>query len=168
MSDEVRAARRRLALRAAGAGLAWSLGLLLTAVLVPLYDGQTSSDANGLTLSTATYVQRYGPWVLVPLLAALLATVAAVLAVARPALALRRAALAAAAGVTVLGLGLVTNGGILLAPVAIALGVALWLTRPAPSGPRPGSGRARDPGAGPDRKRTRSRRPRGSAPRTEN
>ena len=167
MSDEVRAARRRLGLRAAGAGLVWSLGLLLTAVLVPLYDGQTSTDANGLTLSTATYVQRYGAWVLIPLLAALLAAVAAVLAVTRPAPALRRAALAAAAGVTVLGLVLVTNGGILLAPVAIALGVALRLTRPAPPGPRPGSGRAHDPGARPEPKRPRSRSLRRSAPGAE-
>jgi hypothetical protein len=193
MSDEVRAARRRLALRAAGGGLAWSLGLLLTAVLIPLYDGQTSSDANGLTLSTATYVQRNGAWVLIPLLAPLIAAVAVAVAVARPAPGLRRAALAAVAGVTVLGVVLVTSGGILLLPVAILLGGALRLTRPARSGRSPGSGRARGtrPGAGAGRGRgtgvdadpgrargtgpgpdagpapTRSRRRGRSAPRTE-
>jgi hypothetical protein len=151
MSPEVRAARRRLALRAAGGGLVWSLGLVLTAVLVPLYDGQTSSDANGLTLSTATYVQRNGAWVLIPLAVPLIAGAVALVAIARPAPYLRRAARAAVACLTVLGLVLVTSGGILLLPVAILLGFALALTRPAARAAR----------------RTRSRPPRRSAPRTE-
>lgn len=131
MSEKVRAAKRRLALRAAGGGLAWSLGLLLTGVLAPLYNGQTSSDANGLTLSTATYVQRNGVWVLIPLITPLIAAVVAMVAVARPAPGPRRAALAALACVTVLGVVLVTSGGILLLPVAVLLAAALRLTRPA-------------------------------------
>lgn len=128
MSVAVRARRRRLALRTAGAGVAWSLGLLLTALLTPLYTGQTSADANGLTLSTATYVQRTGTWVLIPLAVPLIASVAAAVAVARPGRRLRRAAGTAVLATAVLGLVLVTSGGVLLLPVAILLTVALRLT----------------------------------------
>ena len=128
MRPEVRARRRRLALRAAGGGVAWSLGLLLTGLLVPLYDGQTSADANGLTLSTATYVQRTGAWVLIPLALPLIASVVAAGAVARSDRRLRRAAGAAVLGTAVLGLVLVASGGVLLLPVAILLTAALRLT----------------------------------------
>ena len=143
MSPEVRAARRRLALRAAGGAIVWSVGLLLTAVLVPLYNGQTSSDANGLTLSTATYVQRNGTWVLIPLAVPLVAAIAAMVAVARPAHRPRLAARVAVACVTALGLVLVTSGGVLLLPVAMLLGAALALTRPA--APAQGRTRSRPP-----------------------
>lgn len=151
MSAEVRSRRRRLALRAAAGGVAWSLGLLLTGLLVPLYNGQTSADATGLTLSSATYVQRTGAWVLIPLALPLLAGVAAAFAVARPDPRLRRAAGAAVLCTAVLGLVLVASGGIVLLPAAVLLAVALRLTRPA----APGSGHAP------------SRRPRRTGPRPE-
>ena len=157
MSPEVRAARRRLAVRAAARRSVWSLGLMLTAVLIPLYNGQTSSDANGLTLSTATYVQRNGAWVLIPLAAATARRASSRWWPSpRPAPGLRRAAQAAVASVAVLGLVLVTSGGILLLPVAILLAAAVALTRPAsPARPthaitalppeRPPQPRAEDP-----------------------
>jgi len=151
MSPEVRTRRRRLALRAAGGGVAWSLGLLLTGLLVPLYDGQTRADANGLTLSSATYVQRTGAWVLIPLALPLLAGVAAAVAVARPDPRLRRGAGAAVLCTAILGLVLVASGGIVLLPAAILLAVALGLAPPA----APGTGRAQ------------ARRPRQPAPRPE-
>ena len=128
ISPEARTRRRRLALRAAGGGVAWSLGLLATGLLVPLYDGQTSADANGLTLSSATYVQRTGAWVLIPLALPLLASVVAAVAVTRPDRRLRRAAGAAVLATAGLGLVLVTSGGVLLLPVAILLTAALRLT----------------------------------------
>ncbi len=151
MSPEVRTRRRRLALRAAGGGVAWSLGLLLTGLLVPLYDGQTRADAAGLTLSTATYVQRTGAWVLIPLALPLLAGVVVAIAVARPDPRLRRVAAAAVLCIAILGLVLVTTGGVVLLPAAILLAVALWLTRP----------------VSPDAGRARAGRPRRPAPRPE-
>jgi len=144
MSPDVRARRRRVALRVAGAGAAWSLGLLLTALLTPLYHGQTTADANGLTLSTATYVQRSGAWVLIPLALPLIASVVTVLAVVRADPRLRGTAGAVTASVAILGLVLVASGGILLLATAITLGVALRLTRAAVSGP--GRARSRRPG----------------------
>jgi len=100
----------------------------LTGLLVPLYDGQTSSDATGLTLSSATYVQRTGAWVLIPLALPLLAGVIAAVAVARPDPRLRRAAGAAVLCTAVLGLVLVASCGVLPLPVAILLTAALRLT----------------------------------------
>ena len=84
MSPEVATRRRRLGLRLAAAALIWSLGLLFTALVVPLYNGQTTSDANGLTLSTATYVQRFGVWTLVPLVLPALAAIATLVAITGP------------------------------------------------------------------------------------
>jgi len=72
--------RRRLALRLTTAAWVWSVGLLLAALLLPAYDDQTVSNANGLTLRTATFVQVNGNWVLIPI--ALPAVVSLVVAVA--------------------------------------------------------------------------------------
>jgi hypothetical protein len=48
------------------AALVWSLGLVVAAVLVPAYGGQTVSDSRGLTLTSATLVQVNGAKVLIP------------------------------------------------------------------------------------------------------
>ena len=50
----------------------------MSALLLPVYDGQTIVDANGLTLTTATYVQRNGAWVLIPIALPAVAAVAVV------------------------------------------------------------------------------------------
>ena len=137
MSSEVVSRRRRLAIRLTAAALAWSIALLVTAVVAPLYDGQTTSDANGLTLGTATYVQRNGVWVVIPLVVPMIAGVATGLALLRPDPRRRRLALLAVAVLALLGVVLVVTGGVLLLVPAVLLALALRLTRtPAADRPR--------------------------------
>ncbi len=127
MTSRVALRRRRLAIRLTGGALAWSLGLVVSALLIPVYDGQTIVDANGITLTTATYVERNGAWVLVPILIPVLASVAVALAIARPD---RRAAGWAwppVGLVWAVGLVTVTNAGVLLLPVAVLASLALRL-----------------------------------------
>lgn len=140
MSSEVASRRRRLAVRLTAAALVWSVALLVTALLAPVYDG-TTSDANGLTLTTVTYVQRNGAWVLLPLAVPLLAGLAAVAALAGPDPRRRRGALLAVALLTALGLVLILTGGVLLLVPAALLALALRLTRtPSARGSRPRTG----------------------------
>ena len=76
MSAQVAQRRWRLAVRLTVAALVWSLGLLLAALLVSSYHGQTASSADGLSLHSATLVQVHGlsalVLVVVPVLASLL------------------------------------------------------------------------------------------------
>ncbi len=57
--------RRLLVTRLTVASFVWSLGLVLAALLVPVYN-QTESGTNGLSLSRATLVQADGAKVLIP------------------------------------------------------------------------------------------------------
>ena len=129
MNPEVATRRRRLALRLAGAGLVWSLGLLLTALVVPLYNGQTTSDATGLTLSTATYVERFGVWTVIPLVLPVLAAIAALVAITGPSHRRRRAAAALIGLTAVAGIVFVVSGGVVLLPVALLTAGGLRLVR---------------------------------------
>jgi hypothetical protein len=122
--------RRQLAIRLTAAALTWGVGLLLSALVLPVYNGQTIVDANGLTLTTATYVQRNGAWVLVGIGLPAVAAVAAGLAIARPG---RRAARWAwlAVGLTwAVGLVTVVNAGGLLLVAAVLTSLALRLVAP--------------------------------------
>jgi hypothetical protein len=82
MSADVAERRWWLAVRMTGAATVWSLGLLLAALLVPAYDGETSSPDTGVTLTRVTLVQSKGVWalllVVVPLLASILVAAAMV------------------------------------------------------------------------------------------
>jgi len=49
------------------AALVWSFGLLLAALLIPAFDGQTVTNSSGTTLPSATFVQVNGTWVLIPI-----------------------------------------------------------------------------------------------------
>lgn len=73
MNAEVAWRRWQLALRLAVIALVWSFGLLLAAVLVPAYNGNTNSAADGVTLTRVTLVQSHGAgWlalVVIPVLA---------------------------------------------------------------------------------------------------
>jgi hypothetical protein len=61
MSERVLERRWRLAVRLTVAALVWSLGLLLAALFVAVYKGQTvSSGTAGITLTTRTFVQVHG------------------------------------------------------------------------------------------------------------
>lgn len=68
MSPNVALRRWRLSVRLTGAALIWSVGLVLAALLVPVYNGQTVSSSQGLTLSTATLIQVNGARALIPVL----------------------------------------------------------------------------------------------------
>lgn len=47
-------------MRLTGGALTWSLGLVLAALLIPTYNGQTVSSSEGLTLTSRTAVQVHG------------------------------------------------------------------------------------------------------------
>lgn len=67
MSQNVASRRWRLAVRLTVAAVVWSVGLLLAALLVPAYNGQTRGGVNGLTLIKLTAVQADSTWILIPL-----------------------------------------------------------------------------------------------------
>lgn len=65
MSERVLSRRWQLAIRLTVAALVWSVGLLLAALLLGSYSGQTVSSDAGVTLTTRTFVQVNGPGSLV-------------------------------------------------------------------------------------------------------
>jgi hypothetical protein len=66
MSARTASHRWRIAVRLSVAALVWSFGLVLAALFAPAYStSSTSSDVNGVTLSSATLVQVNGAWVLI-------------------------------------------------------------------------------------------------------
>jgi hypothetical protein len=79
MSSSVASRRWRLAVRLTAAALAWSLGVVLAALLVPAYD-TSSSSSQGLTLTRATLVERHGAraliLVVIPMLVSIVVAVA--------------------------------------------------------------------------------------------
>jgi hypothetical protein len=61
MSASTVAARWSVATRLTAGALAWSIGLVVAAVALPVYSGSsTSSDVNGVTLTNSTLVQVNG------------------------------------------------------------------------------------------------------------
>jgi len=67
VSQNVASRRWRLAVRLTVAAVVWSVGLLLAALLVPAYNGQTRGGVNGLTLIKLTAVQADSAWILISL-----------------------------------------------------------------------------------------------------
>ena len=137
MSSRVAERRRRLAVRFVVAAFVWSMGLVLAALLVPAYSGQTTSSSNGLSLSSATLVEVNGAAVLIPV--ALPAVLALLIG-----LAMRRGYShgrdwTRAAAWIMLGLLWVLVAvsilsiGVFIIPVAVLLGLALRLM-PTPGG----------------------------------
>ena len=129
--SDVALRRYRLALRLTIAAVVWSLGLILAALLLPAYNGQTVSNAQGLTLTTATLVEVNGFGVLIPVAIPALASIVVAASVRR-----RRthgrdrsatvawvmiALLAALALLTILSIG------IFLAPVLVLLVIGMTL-----------------------------------------
>lgn len=132
MSARVAERRWWLAVRLTAAAIVWSLGLLIAAVVIPAYNGQTTSPATGTTTVTRlTLVQSKGLWalglVLVPLLAA--GVVAAALAARRrdDARWSRPAAWGAVGVLAVVCLLGITSVGALMVPAAVALAVGVRL-----------------------------------------
>lgn len=134
--------RHRLALRLTAAAGIWSGGLVLAALLVPAYDGETVSAAAGVTLARVTLVQHDGwpalLYVALPAIASLLVLAALVLrrpdgrdrSGARPRARtwLRPAASIVTAGLTIESLLTIASLGAFLLPVAVLLALALRLS----------------------------------------
>jgi hypothetical protein len=136
MSSSAASRRWRLAVRLTAAALAWSLGVVLAALLVPAYDASSSSP-QGLTLTRATLVQRHGARALI--LVAIPMIVSIVVAVAiygrhrggpRWNAPVAWVAIGLLAAESVLG---ITTLGAFIAPVVILLALSFRL---APSPPR--------------------------------
>jgi lysylphosphatidylglycerol synthetase-like protein (DUF2156 family) len=138
VSPNVARARWRLAVRLIAAALVWSLGLVLAALLVPAYDGQTVTSSRGLSLTTATLVQVHGAKALILAAIPTVASIVVGLAVYR-----RRAAgerwTEIAAWTTVGALAVVALLGILsigafMIPVVILLALSVRLVPPPQAG----------------------------------
>jgi hypothetical protein len=131
MSPEVLNRRWQLASRLTAGAFLWAVGVILAALLLPSFDDQTISNAKGLTLTTATFVQVNGPWVLIPVALPLL-----VVAIVAVTLRARRTqgpqwagtvAWAAVGGLLLLGLITIASIGTLALPVVLLLALALRL-----------------------------------------
>ena len=148
MSERVRERRRHLAIRLTVAALVWSVGLILAALLLGAYSGQTVSSDAGVTLTTRTFVQvnGLGSLVLVAIPAAACLIVGAALwqrhrrqpAWSGPAAWTAVAVLAVEAA-----LGIATIG-VFLIPVVILLALSVRLV-PGPAAPPAPARSARSP-----------------------
>jgi hypothetical protein len=127
--------------RLAAGALVWAVGVVLAALLLPAFNGQTvSSELNGVTLTTATFVQVNGAWVLIPVAVPVVVTV-----LVGVALRARRtngpswvgpAAWAALAVVLVLALVTIASIGAIMLPVVVLLVLAMRLVPAATDHPR--------------------------------
>jgi hypothetical protein len=128
--------------------LVWSLGLVVAALVLPTYDGQTTTSSQSVTLTTATLVQVNG-------IRALVVVAIPVLVVALVGVALYRrwvagarwsaivawsmiAILAAEAGLGILSVGAFMVPALILLVMATRLVVTPEAIRPRPTA-RPGS-----------------------------
>jgi uncharacterized membrane protein YoaK (UPF0700 family) len=132
MSSEIAERRWRLAVRLAGAAFIWSLGLVLAALLVPVYNGHTVSSASGLTVSTVTLVVENGAWVLLPVAVPAIACVVVGVALrTKRGRGGRRSATVAWTAIgllTAFSLLAILSIGIYVAPVALLLATAAAIT----------------------------------------
>ena len=137
MSSSVALRRRRLVVRLVAGAFVWSMGLVLAALLVPVYD-QTESSANGLNLTRATLVQTDGVKVLLPVALPAVLTLLIGLAIARRYRSGRDWAASAAwvmVGLLVpLAVLSILSLGAFVIPAAILLSLALALSPSCPTG----------------------------------
>lgn len=131
MSASVAERRWGLAVRLIAGGAVWSLGLALVAVLVPVYNGETVSALNGVTLTRETLLQSRGVFGLALALAPLI-----VCGVVATGVALRRrddarwgtpAAWTAVGGLSVVAVLGITSVGAFMLPVAVVLALGVRL-----------------------------------------
>ncbi len=80
---DARSRRNRLAAQLTLVAAVWSLGLVIAAVALPVYNTTTVSNAAGTTLITTTLVAGQGAWVLIPVLIPLVITGVVALALRR-------------------------------------------------------------------------------------
>jgi hypothetical protein len=136
MSSGVAARRRRLAVRLTAAALAWSLGVVLAALLVPAYDSNSSSS-QGLTLTRATLIQSHGARALILVAIPMIVSIVVAIAIYGK----HRGAPAWNAPVAWVAIGLlaaetllgILTLGVFIAPVVILLALSFRLV-PGPAG----------------------------------
>ncbi len=128
MSSEVTDRRRRVMIRLIGTALVWSVGLIVAAVLLPTYDGQTVTNANGVTLTSSTFVAVNGAWSLIPVSMPAIACVVVAVAIHRR---WRWIAVAAVGLLTALSLLAILSIGVFVLPVVVLLAFAVSLAPPA-------------------------------------
>ena len=138
MSERVLERRWQLAIRLTVGGLVWSVGLVLAALLLGAYSGQTVSSDAGVTLTTRTFVEVNGLGSLV--LVAIPSVACLVVGAAlwhrhhrRPAWSGPAAWTAVAVLVIEAALGIATIG-LFLIPVVVLLALSVRLV-PGPAGP---------------------------------
>jgi hypothetical protein len=146
VNERVIGRRWQLAIRLTVAALVWSVGLVLAALLLGSYTGQTVSSDTGVTLTTRTFVEVNGPGSLVlvaiPLVACLSAGAALWHRHQRQPAWSGPVAWAAVAVVTIeAALGIVTFG-LFLIPVVVLLALSVRLV------PGPATAAATAPSAG--------------------
>jgi hypothetical protein len=144
MSPRVAARRWRTAVRLGIGALAWSVGLVLVALLLPVYGTSSASESDGVTLTHSTLVEVNGVRALVLMAIPALLTVVVLCAVRARRAGARWGGRVAWTAVGVLAaetlLGILTIGVFIL-PVVIVLAVAVRLA--------PGPASARGPAAPP-------------------
>jgi hypothetical protein len=136
-AGERRDRRNRLASRLVLIAAAWSLGLLIAASVLPVYNGESISNRDGVTFTSTTLVASQGAWVLIPTAIPLLFCAAVWLALRRKRggddkLGGRVAWLAIALLCVFALLAILSIGGFVI-PVVVLLARAAMLTSPPPS-----------------------------------
>jgi hypothetical protein len=135
MSPGVASRRWSLAVRLIAGALVWSIGLILAALVIPAYTTETSSQTNGVTLTSSTLLQDRGAGALVliviPVLVSLIVLIAMRFRHREDAAWSGRVAWTAIGVLAVESLlGIATIGAFML-PVAILLALSVRLVPPA-------------------------------------
>jgi hypothetical protein len=150
MSAGTASRRWRTAVRLARAAVAWSAGLLLAALVLPVYSTSTASATDGVTLTHSTLVQVNGARALVLMAVPVLMAVLVLLAIGARRRGARWGGPIAWAAVGVLAaecvLGILTIGAFIL-PAAVLLAAAVRLAPGAVDRDAAGTGRPADPAA---------------------
>jgi len=131
MSPGMASRRWSLAVRLTAGALVWSVGLIVAALVIPAYGTETSSQTNGVTLTSSTLLQNKGAGALVlvtiPALVSLIVLIAIRSRRRRDGAWSGRVAWTAIGALTVESiLGIATIGAFLL-PVAILLALSVRL-----------------------------------------
>jgi hypothetical protein len=146
---ERRERRNRLASRLVLIAAAWSLGLLIAASVLPVYNGESISNTAGVTFTHTTLVASQGAWVLIPAVIPLLLCGVVWLGLRRERA--RGDGLGARVGWVAISLlvifallAILSIGGFVI-PAAILLARAVALTTPPPPSPAAAAPTAPDP-----------------------
>ena len=121
----------------------WSLGLVIAGSVLPVYNGESITNADGVTFVSETLVAQNGAWVLIPVTAPLLVCGVVALALRRRRVASGghsvRVAWAAVGLLSVFTLLSIPSIGLFIIPVVAVLARAVMLSTPpaATSAPAP-------------------------------